>query len=93
MKNIRKVILSKIRILIGLRYDKSVIPEGLFCYKYDAKKTEALIDEWDNGFYVKICPYHLNVSNNYCCCLYKGKISKDKKFKEKNKICNINKKY
>ena len=93
MKNIRSVILSKIRLLIGLKYDKSVIPEGLFCYEYDSKKNEVLIDEWDNGFYVKVCPYHIKISNNCYCCLYEGKICKDKEFIEKNKICSINKKY
>ena len=93
MKNIRKIISSKIRVLTGFKYDKSIIPEGLFCYEYDVKKNKVLIDEWDNGFYVKDCPYHVKVSNNYDCCLYEGKISKDKEFKNKNKICNINKKY
>lgn len=93
MKNIGKLIISKFLLLVGFRYDKSAIPEGIYCYEYDAKKTEALVDEWDNGFYIKPCPYHLKVSDSCYCCLYEGKLNKDDKFiKEKNKICNINKK-
>lgn len=93
MKNIRKVVLSKIRLLIGIKYDKTVIPNGEYCYEYNSKKTADLTDEWDNVFYAKLCPYHIQISDKYSCCLYKSKISSDKNFKDKNKICNINKKY
>ena len=41
------------------------------------KKKELLIDEWDNGFYAKTCPYHIEISENKYCCVYMGKTSTD----------------
>ena len=91
MKNLEKVLISKTRNLAGLKYDTSVIPKGIYCYEYDKKTTEMLIDEWDNGFYVRVCPYHTSLNKKTACCLYTGKITKDEEFINKNKNCNINK--
>ena len=91
MKNLDKVFSSKIRKLTGCEYDTNVIPKGIYCYEYDKIKTDLLIDEWNNGFYVKVCPYHIMINDKIACCAYTSNITKDKKFVDKNKICNINK--
>ena len=91
MKNLNKVFLSKIRKLAGWKYDATVIPKGIYCYEYDKKATELLIDEWDNGFYVRTCPYHIIINDKFECCLYTSIITKNKDFINKNKTCNINK--
>lgn len=93
MSKITKIIFSKIRNFLKIKPDQNIIPQGNHCYDYDKKRNEMLLDEWDNGFYIKNCPYYLNINENKNCCLYNSKISTDKKFKQKNKICNINKKY
>jgi len=91
MKNLGKVIISKTISIVGLKLDTSVIPKGEFCYEYNKQATDALIDEWNTGFYIRICPYHLTLNEKYCYCMYTGKFVKDKGIKDKTKNCNINK--
>ena len=91
MKKIYKILVSKVRKIINKKYDKSKIPNGLYCFSYDLEKNEKLIDEWDNGIYINACPYYQNINDKFNCCLYDSVITSDEKFKQKNKICNIKK--
>jgi hypothetical protein len=91
MKNIDKILISKAKKLIGLEYDSTLIPDGIFCYEYDKITTDVLIDEWNNGFYVKVCPYHKKINEKWSLCMYSSELRKDNYFKDKNKICNKNK--
>jgi hypothetical protein len=71
-------------------YDKSIIPEGQYCYTPDFEKNESEPDSMkNNGFtyYTKPCLYYRTLGNRYNGCQYLGIITDDLTFDDQCKIC------
>lgn len=86
IKNYLDIIISKILIYFGYKYDEKVIPEGMYCYKPDIDKNLARKNL--RVYYTIPCKYYKNLGK-YNGCEYLGIITDDDVFADRCKICGI----
>jgi hypothetical protein len=68
--------------------DISVIPEGVYCYKFDG--TKGLTPEGSTWLGIKSCPYYKPIKGQYVACIYVGFIGWDACLSDQCKICGEN---
>lgn len=88
-KNLLSIIYSKTIVKFGYKYDKSIIPDGPYCYLPDFEKNENK-DENDHKYYIKTCQYYKWINSEWRGCKYLGMITDDDVFADKCKMCNEN---
>jgi hypothetical protein len=81
------MILSKIRISFGFKYNSSIIPNGEYCYTPNYKKNK---NSNPFTYYVIPCPYYKTLGENLNGCKYLSIITDDYIFDDQCKICNKN---
>lgn len=79
------IILSK----LGFKKDKTVIPEGHYCYTWDDER-EKNQPHINGGFWVKTCKYYRNLKRYKAACTYVGYIGWDACLGDQCKICGEN---
>lgn len=84
------MILSKIVLIFGYKYDKSIIPPGPYCYKPDIEKNKDYGKNDKYIYYITPCPYYKKLFKNMNGCKYYGIITDDFVFNDQCKICDIN---
>lgn len=88
--NFISLIWSKVIIFFGYKYDESVIPPGMYCYRPNDEKNKM----YGNGnryvYHIIPCPYYKTISKHWNGCKYYGIITDDFVFNDQCKLCNIN---
>lgn len=88
-KNFFSLIISKIVIFFGYKYDESVIPNGSYCYTPDNEKNNNK-DINIYTYYTIPCKYYKEINREWNGCKFCGIITDDYVFDDKCKICEIN---
>ena len=86
-----QIYLIKIKKLFGYKLDQTIIPEGLYCYKFNGLKGTSLINGNSVPWYgTSVCPYYKSPTRNLNACLYCGIITDDIVFDDQCKLCGVN---
>lgn len=86
--NLFEMLWSKICIAFGKKYDSSVIPEGVYCYKIDTERNER--EKRFFGYHIIPCNYYKTLGNGWNGCKYLGYITDDFVFDDQCKMCDKN---
>jgi len=71
--------------------DKSVIPEGPYCYTIDHEKDKS--SPLPNGYHIKTCKYYRWINQGKRACLYLNFVGDDICLYDQCKMCSENKGY
>lgn len=83
-----EVYFSKFKNLLKIKKDKTIIPEGMYCYTLDEERQK--IEPCLNGYWIKPCKYYRSMKGNYAGCTYVGYIGWDICLGDQCKICGEN---
>lgn len=78
------ILIAKIKLFFGYKYDKSIIPIGHYCYAPDNEKNMK-----ETGFIYHIipCEHYVPLGKGWNACKYNGIITDDMVFDDQCKIC------
>lgn len=81
---------TRIERYFGKRKDKSVIPEGMYCYTWDEER-EIRQPHNNGGFWIKSCKYYRSMKGQCDAgCTYVGFMGFDPCLGDQCKICGQN---
>jgi hypothetical protein len=86
-RNLTNMLFSKLLILFNFKYDKTLIPEGQYCYKEDSEKNKSS-DSF--VYYIIPCIYYKKLGRTWNGCEYLGIITDDFVFGDQCKMCGEN---
>ena len=78
IKKLLSILVGKIKYLLDIKQDTSVIPEGFYCYYSTC------------GLNTKLCPYYKQFNEEYNGCAYLGIITDNILLWDMCKICGEN---
>lgn len=81
-----KILLSRILLFFGFKFNTELIPEGSYCYEPDDEKNSI---ETSFIYHVKPCEYYVDISDEKKGCAFLGKITDDYMFRDQIKLCRI----
>lgn len=87
--NLLEVLFVKFLILFGYKFDKSKIPEGIYCYKINSEKNQNKPKN-DLTLYTDDCIYRKYIYKDWFGCKFLGIITDDMCFEDACKICSEN---
>jgi hypothetical protein len=88
---VSKLLRSKLLLKFGYKYDKSVIPKGLYCYSISSEEFARMErEDWDGTYKINPCPYYVIIGSGWNGCKYRGCITDDMVFDDQCKICGTN---
>lgn len=84
-----EVYFSKFQKLLGIKKDKSVIPEGMYCYVLDEER-EKREPHINGGYWIKPCKYYRSMKGHKAGCTYVAFIGWDACLGDQCKLCSEN---